>query len=142
MTDHNDGDGDRALHVADEVSRQPGVSSRVARMATHATGSWWAIAVVFIGVAGWLVAGALLDYPKAWEVSVTAGVPLLTLVLIILVQRTQNHDNHAIQLKLDELIRSKGEASDSMLRVEEGSTEDLDKVRHSFREHAEDAQQS
>jgi low affinity Fe/Cu permease len=128
------------LHAADQISRDPGPSSRIARKVTHWTGSWWAIAVVLIWVAGWLVVGVLSDFPKAWELSATAGVPLLTLVLLIIVQRTQSHDDHAIQLKLDELIRVKGEASDSMIRAEEGSSEDLDKVRHSFRDRAEDSQ--
>ena len=54
----------------------------------------------------WLVLGGLTDYPRWWELLVTAGVPFLTLLMVVLLQHTQNHDDRATQLKLDELIRA------------------------------------
>ena len=99
------------------------------------TGSGWSIVAVVIGLAGWLVAGWALGFPRSWELVATAGLPVLTLVLLIVVQHTQNHDDRAIQLKLDEVIRALDRASNSMIRVDEGSWEDLEDVREHFREH-------
>jgi low affinity Fe/Cu permease len=97
------------------------------------TGSPWSVAAVAAGLAAWLAAGWALGFPRSWELVATAGLPVLTLVLLIVVQHTQNHDDRAIQLKLDELIRALDRASDSMIRVDEGSWEDLEHVREHLR---------
>src|SRR5437016_54343 len=86
------------------------------------------------GAVVWLAAGWASGFPRSWELVVTVGVPLVTLVLLIVVQHTQNHDDGAIQLKLDEVIRVLEQASNSMIRVEEGSRDDLDRLRHHYRE--------
>jgi len=91
--------------------------------------------VVAGGLAAWLVAGWALGFPRSWELVATAGLPVLTLVLLIVVQHTQNHDDRAIQLKLDEVIRALDRASNSMIRVDEGSWEDLEQVRQHFQDH-------
>ena len=93
------------------------------------SGSPWSVAAVAAGLAVWLAAGWALGFPRSWELVATAGLPVLTLVLLIVVQHTQNHDDRAIQLKLDEVIRALDRASDSMIRVDEGSWEDLEHVR-------------
>jgi len=87
------------------------------------------------GLAAWLVAGWALGFPRSWELVATVGLPVVTLVLLIVVQHTQNHDDRAIQLKLDEVIRALERASNSMIRVDEGSWEDLEHVREHFRRH-------
>jgi low affinity Fe/Cu permease len=121
-------------HAAESLSRQPGPFARGARRATTWAGSPWAIVGVMAGAVVWLAAGWASGFPRGWELVVTVGVPLVTLVLLILVQHTQNHDDGAIQLKLDEVIRVLEQASNSMIRVEEGSGDDLNRLRHHFRE--------
>jgi low affinity Fe/Cu permease len=68
----------------------------------------------------------------------TAGIPVLTLGLLIGVQHTQNHDNMAMQLKLDELIRAHERTEDEMIRVEDATPEDLERLEKEFRAHAGD----
>ena len=121
-------------HAAESLSRQPRPFARAARRITTWSGSPWAIAAVVAAVAVWLAAGWVSGFPRSWELMVTVGVPLVTLVLLIVVQHTQNHDDGAIQLKLDEVISALDRASNSMMRVEEGSRDDLDRLRHHFRE--------
>src|SRR3977135_1885282 len=99
------------------------------------TGSPWAVLVVIAGLGAWLAGGWALGFPRSWELVATVGLPVLTLVLLIVVQHTQNHDDRAIQLKLDEVIRALDPASNSMIRVDEGSWNDLEHVRDHFREH-------
>ena len=114
---------------------QPGPFARAARHITMLTGSAWSVAAVAAGLAAWLAAGWALGFPRSWELVATAGLPVLTLVLLIVVQHTQNHDDRAIQLKIDEVIRALDRASNSMIRVDEGSWDDLEHVRDHFREH-------
>jgi low affinity Fe/Cu permease len=123
------------LHAAEGISRRPSPFARAARQITELTGSPWAVAAVAAGLGAWLVAGWALGFPRSWELVATVGLPVLTLMLLIVVQHTQNHDDRAIQLKLDELIRAVGQASNTMIRVDEGSSEDLEHVRQHFQEH-------
>lgn len=116
-------------HHAENISRDPGLFARVARRLTHLTGSPRAIVGVVAALVIWIAVGWWLGFPRAWELAATAGLPVLTLVLLIVVQHTQNHDDRAIQLKLDELIRALDQASDSMIQVDQGSWKDLEKVR-------------
>jgi low affinity Fe/Cu permease len=88
-----------------------------------------------VAVGAWCVTGWALAFPRSWELVATAGLPVLTIVLLIVVQHTQNHDDRAIQLKLDEVIRALDRASNSMIRVDEGSWQDLEHVREHFQGH-------
>ena len=126
---------DEEPHAAERISRQPPPFARGARHLTMLTGSPWSIVAILVALGAWLAAGWALGFPRGWELGATAGLPVLTLVLLVVVQHTQNHDDRAIQLKLDEVIRALDRASNSMIRVDEGSWEDLEHVREHFRRH-------
>ena len=125
-------------HAARDLSRQQGLFARLARTLTDWAGSWWAIVAVLAATVVWVVVGQATGWPRAWEVLVTAGVPVLTLMLLIIVQHTQNHHDRAIQLKLDELLRGNERASNAMIRVEEGSWDELEELQEHFKGHADD----
>ena len=135
MSERLGGPTSAPVHAAESISRQPGPFARAARHITMLTGSPWSIVAIVVALGAWLAAGWALGFPQSWELVATAGLPVLTLVLLVVVQHTQNHDDRAIQLKLDELIRALDRASNSMIRVDEGSREDLEHVRDHFREH-------
>jgi low affinity Fe/Cu permease len=97
--------------------------------------------VVTLGAAAviWFVVGAIVGYPRWWELVVTMGLPFLTLLLLALVQHSQNHDSNAIELKLDELLSSLESPSDAMIRIEEASEEDLERLQEHFGERSDAA---
>ena len=109
-----------------------------AKALAHYAGSPWAVVVALGAVLAWVTIGAGIDYPRAWELAVTAGLPVVTLLLLIVVQHTQNHDNLAMQLKLDELIRAKDGADDNMIRVEDASRDHLERVEADFNAHTDE----
>jgi low affinity Fe/Cu permease len=74
---------------------------------------------------------------KGWELAVTAGVPLTTLFLLIIVRRTQNHDDRAIELKLDKHVRAVESSSNAMVRAEERDWKDLERLEWDFRQHTD-----
>jgi low affinity Fe/Cu permease len=110
----------------------------VAKLLAHYAGSPWAMAVALVAVLAWMAVGARIGYSRAWELAMTAGLPMVTLLLLIVVQHTQNHDNLALQLKLDELIRAHEGAEDQMIRVEDASREHLEQVEGEFKAHVDD----
>jgi len=107
-----------------------------AGMATRWIGSVWAILVLVAFTAAWVAVGFLTGFTKGWELTLTASTPVLSLLLLVAVLHTQNHDNQAMQLKLDELIRAVEGSSNAMMRVEEASAEDLERLTERFRREA------
>ena len=109
----------------------------IAQTLARFTGSGWAVATTLVVVLCWVAIGFALDFPRTWELVMTAGVPVLTLLLLIIVQYTQSHDDLAMQLKLDEIIRALEETDDDMMRVEDASYEHLEDVERDFKSHVE-----
>lgn len=126
-------------HVAEDLSRAPKRSIRTANRITDLAGSVWTAVLVATLVGVWLTVGFVADHPKWWELIGTCGVPMFTLALVFTLQHTENHNNQALQVKLDEIIRALGETHDEMMGVEDASEGDLDSLQEHFTGQAEDA---
>jgi low affinity Fe/Cu permease len=57
---------------------------------------------------------------------------IVALLLLVLLQYSQNRDTRAIQLKLDELIRGLVHARTQLVRLEQLSDEELDEMEREF----------
>jgi low affinity Fe/Cu permease len=125
-------------HVAGEVDRQPRRFTRMAQRITRWSGSASAAAGVVVALLVWIAIGARADFPRWWEVGATVGLSFVTLLMLVLIQHTQNHDDEAVQLKLDELIRANPEASNDMMRLEDAGQSDLARIREAFRDEVPD----
>ena len=133
---------DDTSHEAERITQKPRRYARTSRHLTHVLGSLrWIVAVSAFGVA-WLVVGAVAGFPRWWELAITIGFPFLTLFVLALIQHTQNHDSSAIELKLDELLASLDPSSDAMIRIEEASDEDLQRLQAHFGERSNAARQT
>jgi low affinity Fe/Cu permease len=62
--------------------------------------------------------------------------------MVFLIQNSQNRDAKAMQLKLDELIRSQHEARNRLIDLEELSDEELNRLQQEFRRLQEDSDAS
>jgi low affinity Fe/Cu permease len=107
--------------------------ARAARAISHWTGSPAAAAVLAVAAVAWFIAGVATGYPRAWELVATVGVPLLTLAVLIGVQHTQDHDDLAMQLKMDEIIRVLGGTRERMMNVEEEDRNELERLQIRYR---------
>ena len=54
--------------------------------------------------------------------------------MVFLIQNTQNRDSHAVQLKLDELIRAVNGAHNALLDLEGLEEADLERFRGRYEE--------
>ena len=109
----------------------------IAKTLAEFTGSGWAVATTAALLLAWIAVGFAVDFSRGWELSMVVGLPILTLLLLIMVQHTQNHDNLAMQLKLDEIIRAHEGTEDEMMRVEDASYERLEDLERDFKSHVE-----
>ena len=58
---------------------------------------------------------ALFRFSDTWQLVINTGTTIVTFLMVFLIQNTQNRDSAAIQLKLDELIRSKKGAHNALI---------------------------
>jgi len=56
----------------------------------------------------------------------------MTFLMVFLLQNTQNRDNRAIQIKLDELLRGVKGARTSLVNLEEMSDDELKRLHEEF----------
>lgn len=109
--------------------------SRVAHKATRFTGSWLALVLLGLVTAGWIVSGAATGWGRGWELAVTAGAPILTLVLVVILQHAQNRNARALHLKLNELLTTLREPDSEVIDAEERSDDELRQLDERQRQH-------
>jgi low affinity Fe/Cu permease len=126
-------------HAANELVGEVGQFRRLSQRLTEQTGSPMAAVLVVGAATVWLIVGVLTHFPRWLELLATVGVPFLTLLMVVMLQHTQNHDARATQLKLDELIRASHDATNRMMTVEDASAEDLERIHQDFHIQAESA---
>jgi low affinity Fe/Cu permease len=126
-------------HAVERLSRSPTRLSRAAHRIAGLAGSPATAAGAAVAIALWLVAGVVTGFPRAWELVATCGVPMFTLALVMVIQHTQNHNDRALQVKLDEIIRAEDDTNDEMMQVEDASERDLDRLQDHYAGQAEEA---
>src|ERR1700721_2379652 len=77
---------------------------KFASAVTIATGSTWAFIISFLCVLVWLVTGPVFHYSENWQMVINTGTSIITFLMVFLIQKAQNKDSLAIQLKLNELV--------------------------------------
>jgi low affinity Fe/Cu permease len=90
----------------------------------------FALAVGVIAV--WIVTGPLFGFSDTWQLVINTGTTIITFLMVFLIQNTQNRDTEAIQVKLDELIRSTRGAHNALLDLEELEEDALDAFRRKY----------
>jgi low affinity Fe/Cu permease len=96
-----------------------------------------AFAAAVLLIVGWAVCGPLFGFSDTWQLVINTGTTIITFLMVFLIQNTQNRDTHALQIKLDELIRAVEGARNVVLDVEELDEEELEEIRHDYEKLAE-----
>jgi low affinity Fe/Cu permease len=104
---------------------------RLSTAATSWTGSTPALLAAIGMLAVWLLTGPLFGFSDTWQLVMNTITSIITFVMVFLIQRTQNKDALAVQLKLNELVAAMQGASNRLIDVEDLSEHEL-KVLHKF----------
>ncbi len=105
---------------------------RIATKVSTWTGSAWAFLLAFMIVVVWAITGPAFHFSSTWQLVINTGTTIVTFLMVFLIQNTQNRDGKAMQLKLDELIRT-STARNSFMDLEDLTDEDLSQLDKEFK---------
>ena len=95
------------------------------------TGSTPAFVLALAVVLAWAVSGPYFAFSETWQLVINTGTTIVTFLMVFLIQRAQNKDALALQLKLNELVAATLGASNRLIAVENLSEHELH-VLHTF----------
>lgn len=104
---------------------------------TRWTGSSWAFASALTVIVTWLVTGPIFRYSDTWQLVINTGTTIVTFLMVFLIQRAQNKDALAIQLKLNEIVAAIDGASNRLIDVEDLTERELGVLHEHYRRLAE-----
>ncbi len=94
------------------------LSENFALKVTKLTGSTSAFIIAFVMVIVWGATGPIFHYSENWQLVINTGTTIITFLMVFLIQKAQNKDSLAIQLKLNELVAAHEFASNRLVDIE------------------------
>jgi low affinity Fe/Cu permease len=85
-------------------------------------------ALVFVLI--WFIIGFFLGFDTHWILVLNTIATLNAALMVFIIQNTQNRENKALHLKIDELIRVTKEATDELIAIEELEEEELEEIKN------------
>jgi low affinity Fe/Cu permease len=119
------------------MARQIGWLECLARRATVRAGSSWAFGLALAVVLIWLITGPFFGFSDTWQLVINTGTTTMTFLMVFLIQRAQNKDSLAIQLKLNEIVAALEGASNHLINVEDLGEEDVGVLHEHYQKLAE-----
>src|SRR6201991_4709327 len=110
---------------------------KFSHQATKATGTSMAFILALGVIVVWAITGPFFKFSDTWQLVINTGTTIVTFLMVFLIQRTQNKDSLAIQLKLDELVAAVEGASNRLIAVEDLTEDELKVLRIHYKRLAE-----
>jgi low affinity Fe/Cu permease len=124
MSEENRGQHDRVASLP----------SRFASWISAKAGSTWAFLLAFGVVIAWACTGPIFKFSDTWQLVINTSTTIVTFLMVFLIQRAQNKDALAVQLKLNEIVAAIDGASNRLISVEDLTDEDLEVLHKHYRE--------
>jgi low affinity Fe/Cu permease len=109
----------------------------MAQKTSKVTGSSPAFLTVCILTLLWLVSGPIFHWSDTWQLVINTISNIVAMLMLFLIQNTQNRESAALQLKADELLRAMRGAQNAFINLEELSEEDLVRIKERYAKMAE-----
>lgn len=115
-----------AINDRKSVSTSTDWFTRLANWSAIYVGSPGMFLFAIVTILTWLITGPLFGFSNTWQLIINSWTNIATFLVVFLIQNTQNRDSKAINLKLDELIRSIDSAGDELIDIERLSDDELE----------------
>lgn len=106
---------------------------RVSNAITIFSGSSTVFIIAISLILIWAITGPVFHYSDTWLLIVNTGTSIITFLMVFLIQKAQNKDSKAVQLKLNELIAANNSASNRLLNIQDLSEEELQTLYEHYR---------
>src|SRR3954463_16266987 len=80
----------------------------------------------------WAIAGSFLHFSMEWQQMVGTPAAVVSIMMLFIIQNSQNRHTIAIQLKLDEIIRATKGAHNEMMDIEKLTDDDLGRIQKKY----------
>ena len=84
-----------------------------------------AFALACAAIVVWLLTGPIFHYSDTWQLVINTGTTIVTFLMVFLIQRSQNKESLAVQLKLNELVAAVQGANNRLIDIENLTEDDL-----------------
>jgi low affinity Fe/Cu permease len=122
-----------------DTDHTPTIFARFSRWIAAVTGRPKTFVLACVVIVIWAITGPLFGFSDTWQLVINTGTTIITFLMVFLIQNTQNRDTEALQIKLDEIIRSRRGARNSVLDLEDMDEYQLDEIRKEYLQLAEHA---
>ena len=102
-----------------------GAVNRFAGAAASASGSTAAFLSALGIIIVWIVTGPFFKFSEQWQLMISTGTSVATFLVVFLIQKAQNKDFLALQIKLNELVSAHKLANNRIINVEDLTEEEL-----------------
>ncbi len=109
-----------------------GLPERFTQWVTRWVGSVWAFVLACAILVVWLLTGPIYHYSDTWQLVINTGTSVVTFLMVFLIQRSQNKDTLAMQLKLNEILAALKGASNRMIDIEGLSEDEVRKLHERY----------
>ena len=99
---------------------------------SKATGSFWAFILAVLVIILWLITGPVFNFSDTWQLVINTATTIITFLMVFLIQNAQNRESKSLHLKIDELIRSKKNARNELIKTEDLPDKEIDVLEKEF----------
>jgi low affinity Fe/Cu permease len=115
------------------------VFTRFTKWTARVAGRPTTFVIAVLLIVAWASTGPLFGFSDTWQLVINTSTTIITFLMVFLIQSSQNRDSEAIQIKLDELIRTIDGAHNALLDLEDLEEEELDDIRTEYQQLADKA---
>ena len=93
------------------------------------TGSSLGFSLALLLIVVWALSGPFFQYSNFWQITINTVTTIITFLMVFLIQRAQNKDVQALNIKINELLVSQAGASNRLMNIEEKTEVELDEMK-------------
>jgi len=95
-------------------------------------GSPWAYLVAVGFTLVWLVSGPFVQFSDSWQLIMKTASGMVTFIMVFLIQRSQDKNSLAMQIKLNEIIAALHGANNRMISIEDLSEGEIHSIQKDY----------
>jgi len=111
----------------------------MAQKTAKAVGSSAAFVAICAITMVWLITGPIFHWSDTWQLVINTVTNIVSMLMVFLIQNTQNRESVAQQLKLDELLRAVRGAQNTFINIEHLTEQELEPIKELYAALAEKA---